>query len=214
MSPLDHALREPVAPPSAETTARVRAALSAELARGPQRPWRRDAWLILALALALPTVGAAVFGLTGGLSFGPERLPALGLLVACAAACGWAAASPRARGSAWGACAAGLGAVAVVVSHGETVPSSSPEWLCTVSHVAAALPGLVLAALVLRRTAPSWRRALVAGLGVGTTGAMFGELACAQGVRHALVFHLSAWAVVAGLAVLASRLTKARSYAP
>ncbi|MBL8958017.1 MAG: DUF1109 domain-containing protein, partial [Myxococcaceae bacterium] len=63
-------------------------------------------------------------------------------------------------------------------------------------------------------SAPHPVRAALAGLAVGTCGALIGEVGCAQPWQHVLVYHLSAWlALMGACAVFARRLARS-SYAP
>jgi hypothetical protein len=77
-----------------------------------------------------------------------------------------------------------------------------------------AVPAAVMALLLLRKMAFNLSRAVVAGLAVGTTGALLGELMCGRNAAHIAVFHLASW-VLASLAVVAlsTRISR-RSFAP
>ncbi len=88
------------------------------------------------------------------------------------------------------------------------------EWFCALSHAGADLLPLGLALHLLRKSAPSLPRALLAGVAAGSCGAMVGEAGCGQSWQHVLVFHGGAWLLIAGAALLLSRWLKPVSYAP
>ncbi|MEW5740843.1 MAG: DUF1109 domain-containing protein [Myxococcota bacterium] len=204
--------------PRASALASARAAMLAEAAKPRGMGWRARVGLVLAL-----TVGAAAALAVGGMAAGfvsPDVLASrwmtalpvtvAGILTVLAA---W---SPGRRGMRFAALFLAVGA-AVTLVLGRTaseLAGSTPEWVCTVSHLAAAIPAGVVGLIGLRGMAPNRMRALLAGLGVGTVGALLGELVCARGPLHVGLYHLSAWAVVAAaIVVLASRLTS-KSFAP
>ena len=198
--------------------ARALAAAREELARMPRtRPWRHEALRMFAVPVGLSLAVLGVMALVGATSLDLvlARAPGLLLLWATAGVCAWAALAPRGRGLALAASLLALGAaVTLVASRGAGAGSSSPEWLCTVSHVGVALVPGVVALLALRSAAFKPRRALLAGLSVGTAGAFVGELACEQGATHVLRYHLSAWALAALATLVVSRLLPPRSFAP
>lgn len=216
MTPLERALAAAPQPP-ADVLARVRATVAAEQARPrPTRGWLVDGLAVGATAAAVALLVGGALGATGQLSGTLANAPAVGLLLGCAALSSVAALVPGRRWSRWlalgwsGATAVAL--VALRLSGG--TPSPLPEWVCTASHLAAALPGALLALRALREVAPSPLRATVLGAAAGTTGALVGELGCGQGAAHVALFHLSAWAVVAAVVALAARSLERRSYAP
>ena len=94
----------------------------------------------------------------------------------------------------------------MVATRGEGGPSSSPEWLCTVTHLAVGIVPVALAVRMLSGAAFGVGRAVAAGLGAGAIGALLGELACGRGSAHVLLFHLPAWWLVAGAVVALARL--------
>jgi len=101
-----------------------------------------------------------------------------------------------------------------VLSRGAGAPSSTPEWVCSASHLGIGLIPLAFALWGLRQSAWRWSRAIAAGLGAGTAGALLGELACHRGALHVLVHHVSAWIVVAAACVFFSRRARPRTFAP
>ncbi len=204
--------------PSSAALAAVRAAMLAEAAK-PRVTWRaRTARVVLAsLGLAAVIgVGALAVGqaTTGTLNERWLTLAGLALVGPCLA---WAAAAPGAKLARVGALlGATLVAGALVWARpAETaVPSSAPEWLCTVLHLAVAAPAAFFAVTLLRGMAPSTPRALAAGLGVGTTGALLGELLCERDAAHVAGYHLAAWLLAAFAVVVIARTVKTRSWAP
>jgi hypothetical protein len=101
-----------------------------------------------------------------------------------------------------------------VLLRGEGHPSTTPEWVCTVSHLGLGAGPLGLMLAMLRKSALSAARTALAGLAVGATGAMLGELACEQSWVHVATFHLSAWLGLAVVAMLVARRLAPRSFAP
>ncbi|MCY1077594.1 DUF1109 domain-containing protein [Archangium lansingense] len=190
-----------------------------ELARKrPVRRWRTQAaWLFVASAGLTAAVAGVLLVLgqtSGGVLLG--RAPILALLWTTSAVCAWGALSPRGRKlEPWGVMLAMASAAALVFGRGSLAAAPSlPDWVCTASHVGVGLVPLVVAVAVLRGAAFRPLRALLAGLAVGSTGAFVGELACTQGWRHVLVYHLSAWAIAAVATLVISKSLKPRSFAP
>jgi hypothetical protein len=68
--------------------------------------------------------------------------------------------------------------------------------------------------VLLRGMAPSPLRSVVAGLAAGSTGAVVGELVCAQSAAHVALFHLTTWGAVGLAVVILSSTLSPRSYAP
>lgn len=205
-------------PAPAEALARVRARLELQLPAKPVvRTWRRDilvlcavVWgLVVLTAAALLAVHATTPALLG------SRLVTLVPVLGLTALCGWAAFAPPTRSPRLVALlAAALSALGLVLARHGDAHSAQPEWVCTASHVALGLGPLLVALGLLRNAAPSVTRSLLAGLAVGTVGAGAGELACSRGGLHVLLYHVTAWVLVAVAAALASRFTTPRSYAP
>jgi hypothetical protein len=107
-----------------------------------------------------------------------------------------------------------IGLVGLVLLRGEGHPSTTPEWVCTVSHLALGAGPLVLMLAMLRKSALGAARTALAGLAVGATGAMLGELACEQSFAHVAVWHLAAWIGLGVIALLVARRLVPRSFAP
>ncbi|WP_426752494.1 DUF1109 domain-containing protein [Myxococcus sp. Y35] len=215
---LDGLLSEPPAR-DAEALARVLTAARGELAlRRPVRRWRTQAAWLMAASAGLGLLAAVVMFVMGAVS-GPlllARAPLLAMLVATSAVCAWGAMSPGGR---WlrrlGVGLAVVSAAAVVLARGTPHAAPTlPGWVCTVSHLAIGAVPLVVALIALRGTVFQPLRAAVAGLSVGSTGALLGELACEQDGRHVITHHLLAWVVITVVLVVISKSLKPRSYAP
>jgi hypothetical protein len=201
-----------------DALARSRGAAVAELRAAPTLvSWRAQAWRVVAAfaGTGLLGVGAALAGSLAGWHRVLERAPLLLCLLATATLAGFAALAPRGRLWRGAILAAGPALMAaLVLSRGAGAPSSTPEWVCSASHVGIGLIPLAFALWGLRQSAWRWSRAIAAGLGAGTAGALLGELACHRGALHVLVYHVSAWMVVAAACVLLSRRALPRSFAP
>jgi hypothetical protein len=202
-----------------DALARSRAAALAELRATPASvSWRAQAWRVVAGFAGTGLLGAAA-ALAASLSGWPrvlERAPLLLCLLATAALAGAAALAPP-RGRLWRSAVLAAGPAlmaALVLSRGPGTPSSTPEWVCSASHIGIGLIPLTFALWGLRQSAWRWSRALAAGLGAGTAGALLGELACHRGAQHVLVYHVGAWIIVAAACVVLSRRARPRSFAP
>lgn len=199
--------------------ARARAAALAELrARPTAVSWRRQAARLVAIELGLSLAGG-VATLATGLARPAEvlgHLLTLAPLVAVCALGAVATVAPR-GGIAWRFIVLALAPAVMallVLARGAGLSSATPAWVCSASHVAVGLGPLTFALVALRQSARSWTRALAAGLGAGTAGALLGELVCRRGAQHVLVYHLGAWALLALAGVAVSRWLAPRSYAP
>ncbi|MEW6432312.1 MAG: DUF1109 domain-containing protein [Myxococcota bacterium] len=208
----------PPRPPRADALAAARAAMLAEAAKPRGAGWRARMLLVLALTVGVFAVVAVVGSLTGFVS--PAVLAARWVTALPVALAGTltvvAAWTPGKRALRLGAVFLAGGAMLALVlgRAASSYTSATPEWVCTASHIAAAIPAGAVGLLGLRGMAPNRLRAVLAGLGIGTVGALLGELLCERGPMHVGLYHLSAWAVVAAaIVVVASRLTP-RSFAP
>jgi Negative regulator of sigma F len=206
------------APPSLAALSAARAAMQAELSRP------RTSWKTQALRLVGATLGLGVLIGVGALGSGaaePSTLVARWVSLAMLAMVGPLLAFSAARpGSRWlrrGAWVGAIfGAVTLVVTRPAEVlsMSTSPEWVCTLSHLGVALPAIGVALMLLRGMAFNAGRAVAAGLAVGTTGALLGELMCGRNAAHIAVFHLASWALAAVAVVALSFASKRSSFAP
>jgi hypothetical protein len=203
---------------SDDALARARTAALAELRRAPvATPWRRQAGVVVAIWVGMSVLAGAATLLAplATLRDVIARAPLLAALLAVAAVGGVASLAPRGRvWTSLAGVAALLTMAALVMSRGAGVPSSTPEWVCSASHVGIGLLPLAVGLWSLRQSAWTWRRAFVTGLGAGTAGAFLGELACHQGARHVLVHHLGAWLLVTLACVAISRRLRPRTFAP
>lgn len=195
----------------------MRAAVFAELDAKPARGWKGDLFLLVGLCAALLIAAGTVMFFAGALDPGllAARAGTLAALFAVGAFCAFAAISPRRRGrvlAGFGVAAAGFAGLVAV--RGAGVASTAAPWVCTLSHLSMGAAPLVVALLLLRKSALSPARAALGGLAVGSTGAMLGELACEQSWAHVAVWHLGAWVGLSVIAVLVARRLVPRSFAP
>ncbi|MFZ5439514.1 MAG: NrsF family protein [Myxococcota bacterium] len=206
------------APMSESAKARVRGQLQRALQERKGASWKRGLGLLLAVTLGLASL-VALGGVAGG-AFSPEllltRVMSLVMLLGAGALAVVAAVRP---GTSWTQRWASLGAVlaavvSVLVLRADGHESSSPQWLCTVSHFGTELLPAAVAIFVMRSFDPGRLRATLAGAAVGLTGLFLGELACERGLVHVLLFHVPVLLVmVVLLPWLAERLGR-RSFAP
>ncbi len=196
----------------------VRAAMLAEAAR-PRTRWQTVAARVVAASSGLALligVGALGSGAAAPAMLGARWLTLLGLALVGPVLV-WAAAVPGRAQVRWAALGgAALVAAALVFTRPAeaALASSSPEWLCTVLHLAVAAPAAFFAVTLLRSMAPSTPRAVAAGLAAGTTGALLGELLCERDAAHVAGFHLAAWTLAAAAVVVLSAGVRRRSWAP
>ncbi|HTA19103.1 MAG TPA: DUF1109 domain-containing protein [Polyangia bacterium] len=199
--------------------ARARAAALAELRAAPVAArWTRKAArvvgasVVVCLLVGAVAVAASLIDARGAVAQGPF-LAALLVVVVLG---GVGAVAPRGRNLAVVVALVGapIAMAAIAWARGAGLPSTSPAWVCSVSHVGLDLIPLGFALAALRQSAWTWPRALAAGLGAGTVGAFLGELACHQGARHVLVHHVGAWLFVALACVAISRALPSRTFAP
>jgi hypothetical protein len=214
---LDELLKGGV-PGDAPARERVKALALAELSQArPAGSWRGDIALLTSAIWACALAVVAITVATGNSSLAQlsaRLVPVLPLLV-LAAVGAVAAIAPRPQALLPLGLLAGVSElVLVVATRGEGHPSSLPAWVCTAAHLGIGAVPLSLALVLLRKSAPNPLRAVVAGLAVGTVGAIAGELACEQSWQHVLLFHGAAWLGVAAGALLISRRLTPRSWAP
>lgn len=210
-------LSEP--PSNGASLQRALSAARQELAlQRPVRRWRIQAVWVFSSAVAMVGLVAAVLLAQRQLTWEVllRRAPLFALLWLTSAVCAWSALSPRGRRLRLvGSLMAVASAATLVFARGESsVPPSLPGWVCTASHFAVGIGPLIVSVLALRAAVFRPARALIAGLAVGTSGALVGELACAQDWRHVAGYHLTAWALIALVEVAVSRFLKPRSFAP
>jgi hypothetical protein len=210
-----------VSGPETSPLARARAAALAELRAAPVAvPWSREAaWVAVALA------GVSALAALAAIAVGVARpadviaaAPTIGALLVLALVGGVAVVAPPAAGGkalqAFTLAAASFVMAALALGRRAGLPTETPAWVCSASHFGLGLVPLALALRALRRSAWSWPRALAAGVGAGTAGALLGELACHRGALHVLAHHVGAWVSIILVGVVVSRWRRPRSYAP
>lgn len=216
MSTPDLSLPSPK-PPAAEALAKARAAMLAEAAAPRRAGWRAGLVKASGTVLGLGAAVAGVLLMVGActVDFLASRAVSLSALLTVGLVAMWASLRPQglmSRLLSLGLVAVSAGVIVLV--RGAGAASTQPEWVCTVSHLAVGLAPAAVVITLLRRMAPNRLRGVMAGLAAGTTGALVGELACAQSAVHVATFHLSAWAAVAVAVALISSKVRATSYAP
>lgn len=206
-------------PADAASLERTLAVARKELAlRRTVRRWRSQAVWVFSSTVAMGLLVASVLLVLRQVTFATlwSRAPLFLMLWITGAVCAWGALSPR--GQRWrvvGVLMSAVSAAALVLSRAAPqVEATLPGWVCTASHLGVGLGPLIVSLLALRSAAFRPLRALVAGLSVGTTGALVGELACAQGWVHVAGYHLTAWVLIAVVELVVSRSLKSRSFAP
>ena len=207
--------------PDGSPLSHARAAALAELRAAPVAvPWTREAGLLSAALVAIGLLAgtAAVVGAIARPGDVAAHGVAIAALLALAFVAGVATIAPPAAGAGpWRAlalAAAPLVMVGLVLGRGVGLPSSTPPWVCSVSHFAVGLVPLWLVLRGLRQAAWSWGRALGASVGVGTAGPLLGELACQRGALHVLAHHVGAWVAIVAVGLWISRRQKPRTFAP
>ncbi len=206
------------APPSSRALEAARAAMAAELNK-PRTSWKTHTLRLIAASSGLALVimlGALGSGAGDAATLAARWLSLLALalvgpLLAYAAA---RPGSPWLRRGAWGFAVVAAGTLVFTRPAEVASTSTSPEWVCTLSHLAVALPAMAVALWLLKGMAFHLGRAVAAGLAVGTTGALLGELLCGRNAAHIAVFHLSSWVLAAVAVVALSFTTSRRSFAP
>jgi hypothetical protein len=189
-------------------------ALGALRAAPRARAWTRQATAITAFGLGATIAGAlvtaAIAGHAGRLF--DARLPVIALLLATQALALWAALRPGpgrwwGNGVSWTAAALGAGALLAgrTATGSGLALSDAGGWICSVSHLAVELAPAVVVLAALRRISWSLRRALTAGLAVGVSGLVWGEIACQRSWSHVVVHHFGALGLMVLACVLMSR---------
>ena len=203
---------------SAETRARLLAAVRPELSRAPRKNrWRFELAAVVTSVFLLTAVIAGLLLWSGNTSFTAISARA-GAFVMCGLLCVFAAVLAIApglrRAQLVTVLAFGAASMALVLLRSAQGASSTPEWVCTATHLGVGGVPLVIGLFALRRGGLRLLSGVALGVAAGTSGAMVGELACGRDSMHVLLFHVTAWAgvVVAGAAF--SRLIRPRSYAP
>ncbi len=196
---------------------RLRATLLAELAVTPMRSWRADVVRLVGACWLLIAAVAGVLIAMGWVTvaFLAERASTIVGLLGLAAAFAFVAIAPRqGRRVSIALGVAAVAMVGLVLARQTGQVSAAPAWVCSVSQLLIAAAPMIFGLSLLRQSAVTPGRAAVLGVAVGTTGAILGELVCEQGFAHVALWHVGAWALLAGAAAVASRRLVPRSFAP
>lgn len=187
-------------------------------ASGSALPWRVQA-RNLAATVGVVTLAGVVA--VAALNWPPSqllvgRMPAI-VVLAVAQIFGLLAAIAPGRSRlgpvSWALAALG---VLVVLARREVVGAHAelPGWVCSASHLAVGLIPLTLVVRRLRDIAFDFRRALTAGLALGVSAPLWGEVACERGLTHTLVHHIGALALLVIVCLVLARTGARRSFAP
>jgi hypothetical protein len=142
-----------------------------------------------------------------------QRIPGLALLMVAQLAAWWAIlGGGRSRWAEVSWIAAAAGAAFVLTARGGG-HADGPGWICSLSQLGAGLAPLTLALFTLRDGAWSWRRGITAGLALGSSSAIWGEIACARGVLHVAVHHGGPCLLLLSLVLLVGRALPRRALA-
>jgi len=205
-------------PMSTDAQARLLAALRPELPKAPSKNrWRFEVAGVVVSSLLVTAAIAAALLATGNTTL--QIIAARGVaLVMGSVICAYAAAvaiAPRLkRGQVFALAAFAIGSAVLVAVRSEIGSASTPEWVCTATHVGVGAIPLVIGVFALRRSGSKVLAGLALGVSAGTTGAMVGELGCGRDALHVLLFHVSAWLVMVGAGALLSLVIRPRSHAP
>jgi hypothetical protein len=178
--------------------------------------WKRQAATMTVLGLTVTALAALMTARLGGTAAGllGARLPAVALLLVAQGFALWSAIAPGrwwGRKVAWGTAA--IGAALLLygrASAGAATPTSEATgWICSTSHLGVALFPAVMMLGLLRGISWSVPRALTAGLAIGISGLIWGEIACERSLGHVLLHHVGAMALIAiACAAVAKRLAR------
>ncbi len=221
-TPLDDTLDKglPRGPaPSARLDA-IRALALAEVARAPApRGFWRDALVLLAVNLAVAVAGTAMMSRHQGQHASELVRWGLGAAWLVVMTLG-AVAALRPGASPWrwglGLAAAVTGALAVVGGSGSGADAPLLAGLgCARAELLLSLGPTVVALWALSGFAPSTGRTVVAALAAGAGGVFALHFHCSIGTpSHLALFHVLPWGVAVGVAVVARRFVKSRTFAP
>ena len=208
-----------VPPPAPAALDRARGEALRELAAaGPARPWRVQARRLAATVGAITLAGVIV---VAAINWPPSvllrtRWPAM-VFLGVAQIVGLIAAIAPGRSRlgpvSWALAAPGV-VVVLAHRHAGGGHTALPGWICSASHLAVGLVPLTLVVRRLRDISFSFRRAFTAGLALGVSAPLWGEVACERGLSHTLVHHVGSLVLLAVACLVLSRTGRRRSYAP
>jgi hypothetical protein len=187
-------------------------------AAGPARSWRLQARTLAATVGVITLVGVIV---VAAVNWPPSvllrnRWPAM-VFLGVAQVVGLIAAIAPGRSRlgpvSWALAALGV-LVVLAQRHAGAAGAALPGWICSASHLAVGLVPLTLVVRRLRDIAFSFRRAFTAGLALGVSAPLWGEVACERGFSHTLIHHVGSLVLLAVACLVLSRTGPRRSYAP
>jgi hypothetical protein len=205
-------------PMSTAAKARLLSALRAELPKAPSKNrWRFEVAGVVASSFLVTASIAGALLTSGNTTMEIIAARAVVLVMGgliCAYAAAVAIAPGLKRGQVFALAAFAVGAAVLVGMRSEISAASTPEWVCTATHVGVGAIPLVIGVFALRRSGSKLLAGLALGVSAGTTGAMVGELGCGRDALHVLLFHVSAWLMMVAVGALLSLVIRPRSHAP
>lgn len=208
-----------VPPPLPTALDRARGEALRELAAsGPARPWRLQARTLAATVGVITLAGVIVVAV---INWPPSMLlrnrwpamVALGVAQVVGLVAAIAPGRSRLGPVSWALAALGV-LVVLARRHTAGADTALPGWICSASHLAVGLVPLTLVVRRLRDITFSFRRAFTAGLALGVSAPLWGEVACERGLSHTLIHHVGSLVLLALACLILSRTGPRRSYAP
>lgn len=214
----------PVPPPAAAKLATARTRSLSELQAQPQpTPWWRELLVLLGVYAGVMVGGVVGLGRSGlVLNMAPPVVVAgLALLILGLVGAGaFIALAPSGRRMPWALVGAGAAAVALLQIAGGSGQVGVRGFLagvlgCMVTEVVLSVPPLLVALVLLCRSAYQPLRALAAGLSAAGVSLFVLHLHCPDGsATHLALGHVVPWLVLAGVVLLVRSRLPTRSYAP
>jgi hypothetical protein len=214
---------EPAAGPAPKLEA-ARTQSLRELAAHPRAtPWWRELLVLLGVYAVVMVGGVVGLGRSGlVLNMAPPLVVAgIALLILGLVGGGaFIALSPSGRRMPWALVAAGAVAVALLQIAGGSGQAAARGFLvgvlgCMATEIVLSIPPLLLALVLLIRSAFQPLRALAAGLSAAGVSLFVLHLHCPDGsAGHLALGHVVPWLVLAGVVLLVRSRLPSRSYAP
>jgi len=221
---LDAPAAVPVPPPAPKKLEAARTKSLSELRAQPQpTPWWRELLVLLGVYAVVMVGGVLALGRSGLVrNMAPAWVVALMALLILGLVGGGAyiALAPSSRRMPWALVGASAVTVALLQILGGSGQASVRGFLaallgCMVTEVVLSVPPLILALVLLVRSAFQPVRALAAGLSAAGVSLFVLHLHCADGsASHVALGHVLPWLVLAGVALLVRSRLPTRSYAP
>ena len=198
---------------------KAREAARAEFRAQPKaRAWWVDAWVVLAVNVAVAALGSLLLSVPPVHADSPLSRWGIGAaLMALMALGAWAAIRPRAKVLRVSMLALASLAAVWVGFGGSGLSGDRPfasGLACAATECVVTVVPLLVALWITSRFAFDFGRAIVGGLSVGATGMLVLHIHCANGASsHLFTFHVLPWLALAIAAVVIRRMLPSRSYA-